>query len=132
MSAGRAGKLPIESVALATALAGLALATVLAGCGHTRQVGSTRTVQMSVNEYRLNPQSVDASAGVLAIVVHNYGRLTHNLVVSANGQSVAGTTPIAPGQTAELDLDLAPGTYQMASTILSDEALGAYGTLTVK
>jgi hypothetical protein len=45
---------------------------------------------------------------------------------------VAGTQPIAPGQTTELDLDLAPGTYQMASTILSDQALGAFGTLTVK
>jgi Cupredoxin-like domain len=120
-----AGKLPL-------AIASLALVVALGGCSHTRQAGAGRTVQMSVNEFRLNPQSVDASAGVLAIVVHNYGRLTHNLVVSANGQSVAGTKPIPPGQTTELDLNLAPGTYQMASTMLSDEALGAYGTLTVK
>ena len=117
---------------LRLAVASLAIILAATGCGHTHRVGAGRTVQMSVNEYRLNPQSVDATAGVLSIVVHNYGRLTHNLVVSANGQSVAGTTPIAPGQTTELDLDLAPGTYQMASTNLSDQALGAYGTLTVK
>lgn len=86
---------------------------------------------MALTEYRLNPQSIDASGGVLAIVVHNYGRLTHDLVVSLNGQNIAGTKPIPPGQTAELDLDLAPGTYQMASTILSDQDLGAYGTLKV-
>jgi hypothetical protein len=63
--------------------------------------------------------------------VHNYGRLTHNLVVSANGQLVDGTKPIAPGQSAELDLSLAAGTYSMASTIQSDQALGESGTLTV-
>ena len=112
-------------------LVSLVLTCVLAGCSHTRQAGAGRTVQMSLTEYHLNPESVDASGGVLAIVIHNSGRLTHNLVVSANGQSVAGTKPIPPGQTAELDLNLAPGTYQMSSTILSDDALGAYGTLTV-
>jgi hypothetical protein len=120
-----AGKLPL-------AVASLALALAITGCSHTHEVGAARTVRMSVNEYRLNPQSLDATAGLVSIVVHNYGRLTHNLVVSTNGQSVAGTKPIAPGQTTELDLDLAPGTYQMASTILSDQALGAFGTLTVK
>ena len=125
MPAIHAGKLRL-------AVASLALALAITACSHAHQVGAARTVRMSVNEYRLNPQSVDASAGVLSIVVHNYGRLTHNLVVSANGQSVAATKPIAPGQTTELDLDLAPGSYQMASTILSDEALGAFGTLTVK
>ena len=88
-------------------------------------------MQMAVTEYHLNPESIRANAGVLALVVHNYGRLTHNLAVSDNGQSVAGTGPISPGQTVELDLNLAPGKYQLASTISSDEALGAYGTLTV-
>lgn len=112
-------------------IASLAVAWACAGCSHTRQVGANRTLELALTEYRLNPDDVSTSDGLLAIVVHNYGRLTHNLVVSANGQSVAGTKPIPPGQTAELDLDLAPGTYLMASTILSDEALGAYGTLTV-
>ena len=84
---------------------------------------------MALTEYRLNPQSIDASGGVMTIVVHNYGRLTHDLVVSRTDRTIAATKPIAPGQTAELDLDLAPGTYLMASTILSDQALGAYGTL---
>ena len=36
----------------------------------------------------------------------------------------------APGQSAELFATLAAGKYLMASTILSDQALGAYGTLT--
>ena len=71
---------------------------------YAHRVGSDRTVQMAVTEYHLNPESIRANAGVLAIVVHNYGRLTHNLAVSDNGQSVAGTGPISPGQTVELRL----------------------------
>ena len=111
------------------ALLGIALA--LAGCGHSRVVGADGTVELSVSEYRLNPQSIRASAGVVSIMVHNDGILTHNLVVSANGQDVASTKPIPPGASTELDLNLAPGKYLMASTILSDQTLGAYGTLTV-
>jgi hypothetical protein len=107
------------------------IALALAGCGHTHVVGADRTVQMSIREYRLHPQSIRTSAGVVSILVHNDGVLTHNLVVSVNGQDVAATKPIPPGEWTELDLNLAPGKYLMASTVLSDQTLGAYGTLTV-
>jgi Cupredoxin-like domain len=107
------------------------IALAMSGCGHTRDVGAGQTVHMSVSEYRLNPQSLHTSEGVLSIVVHNDGILTHNLVVSADGVQVAGTKPIPPGSSVELDLNLAPGKYLMASTIQSDQTLGAYGTLTV-
>ena len=77
------------------------------------------------------PQDVHATAGALTIFVHNYGRLTHNLVISLDGHTQVSTQPIAPGQTTELFATLSPGKYLMASTILSDQALGAYGTLDV-
>jgi hypothetical protein len=109
----------------------LALAAVVAGCGGSRQLAGGRPLRLAVTEYRLHPQSISVSAGTLTIFIHNYGRLTHDVVVSENGQSIAGTKPIPPGQSAELDLSLAPGRYLMTSTILSDEALGQYGTLTV-
>jgi uncharacterized cupredoxin-like copper-binding protein len=120
---------------LAPALATLVL---LSGCGHTEAVGSDRTLYVALSEYRVTPQSVRVSAGPLTVFVHNYGRLTHNLVITLNGQATGttrpatGTTrPIWPGQSAEITLTLTPGTYLMASTILSDQALGQYGTLTV-
>jgi hypothetical protein len=112
---------------LAVAYVGLSLA----GCSHTQAVGSDRTLQVALTEYRLNPQSVRVSAGPLTVLVHNYGRLTHNLVVSLNGQAAGATRPLWPGQDAAITVMLAPGTYVMASTILSDQALGEYGTLKV-
>jgi plastocyanin len=101
------------------------------GCSHTHVVGASRTVDVALTEYRLIPQDVRAVAGQLTIVVHNYGRLTHNLVVSLNGEQEGATPPLAPGDSAGLTLTLAPGTYSIVSTILSDQDLGAYGTLIV-
>jgi plastocyanin len=110
-------------------IAAAALAT--AGCGGTAHVAKDRTFQVALTEYRVSPQSVSAPAGTLTIFVHNYGRLSHNLVISEDGHTEASTQPIAPGQTGELVASLTPGKYMMASTILSDQALGTYGTLTI-
>ena len=108
-----------------------AAALAAAGCGGTTQVAKDRTFQVALTEYRVSPQSVSAPAGALTIFVHNYGRLSHDLVISQDGQTEASTQPIAPGQTGELIANLTPGKYVMASTILSDQALGTYGTLTI-
>jgi hypothetical protein len=108
-----------------------AAAALLCGCAHTESLGAQRTLYLALSEYRVTPQSVRVSQGPLTIFVHNYGRLTHNLVISLGTQAEAGTRPIAPGQTAELAVTLGPGNYLMASTVLDDQALGAYGTLRV-
>jgi hypothetical protein len=112
-------------------LAAALVALGVAGCGTTAAVGNARTVQIALNEYRVTPQDVRASTGLLTIFVHNYGRLTHDLVITLDGRLEASTKPIAPGQTEELVAALGPGHYLMASSILSDQALGAYGTLDV-
>ena len=116
---------------LSLAALGAVATLAVAACGHTTRVPSARTLQIALNEYRVTPQDVHAQTGLLTIFVHNYGRLTHDLVISLNGQTEAATTPIGPGQTQELDAALGPGHYLMASSVLSDQALGAYGTLIV-
>jgi hypothetical protein len=113
------------------ALSAAAASMLLAGCGHTTQVGVDRTFQVALTEYHVSPQRVRAPAGTLTIFVHNYGRLSHNLVISSGGHPDASTQPIPPGETSELLATLAPGNYLMSSTILSDQALGAYGTLII-
>ncbi len=115
-----------------TLLAAALLALAALGCGRTAAVGTGDTLQIALNEYRVTPQDVRAHTGLLTIFVHNYGRLTHDLVISLDGSVAASTKPIAPGQTAQLYAALAPGHYLMASSILSDQALGAYGTLIVR
>jgi len=113
-------------------LAAALVALAAGGCGATTTVGNERTLQIALNEYRVMPQDVRAPTGLLTISVHNYGRLTHDLVITLDGRTEAATKPIAPGQTEELDAVLGPGHYLMSSSILSDQALGAYGTLDVR
>jgi hypothetical protein len=94
-------------------------------------VGSDRTVQIDLSEYRLNPQDLRAPAGILTIIVHNRGVIDHNLVLSHDGEVIDSIKPIGPGQTTEMILQLVPGKYSMASTVQSDQTLGEYGTLSV-
>ncbi len=116
-------------------LLGGAIAVVLAlaagACSHAVAVGSNRTLRVALTEYRVIPQSVRSKAGQLTLIVENDGRLTHDLAVSAGGKVISQTPPLLPGAVADLVLSLGPGTYMMASTLFSDQALGAYGTLTV-
>ena len=109
----------------------LPLGALLSACGATTQVGSDGTLQVALTEYHVAPQDVRARAGTVTIFVHNFGRLSHNLVISQDGHAQASTQPIPPGETTELIATLTPGKYLMASTILSDQALGAYGTLDI-
>jgi hypothetical protein len=110
----------------------VALTLLAVGCGSTPRVVRDRVFQVALTEYHVAPQSVSVPTGTVSIFVHNYGRLSHNLVISTGGRSLASTEPIPPGQTTELIASLGPGKYLMSSTILSDQALGAYGTLIVR
>jgi plastocyanin len=108
-----------------------ALAVCPAGCAHTANLGHVRVLRFAVTEYRMNPQSARVTAGRLTIVVRNVGRLTHNFVISKADQVQAQTTPVPPGTRTQLTVILTPGTYQINSSLFSDQALGLYGTLIV-
>jgi hypothetical protein len=105
--------------------------TAVTGCGSTIRVGTGRTLAVALDEYRVNPGSASAPSGVLTLIVRNYGRLSHNLVVASGGYDDGSTSAIPPGNEATLLLDLTPGVYTIYSSILNDDALGIHGTLTV-
>ncbi len=86
---------------------------------------------MSVNEWRVTPGNPNVSPGSLLIVVHNSGRLAHNLVLSHDGLEVSSTPPIMPGQDADLQTTVQNGSYQLLSSMVDDQATGVYGTLHV-
>jgi plastocyanin len=120
-----------RSARLASVLAPVLIAALTGGCGQAEHVGSDRTLAVALTEYRLNPKTATVGSGTLTIVVHNYGRLSHNLVLARDGQTAGSTRAIPPGQTAEIVLSVTRGSYTMSSTILSDTALGESGTLKV-
>ena len=107
------------------------MAATIAGCGHAQSVGRARIVQVAEAEYRLSPDALKLRQGPITLVVHDFGRLAHNLAVLDGATTVAETAPIPPGTSVTLAVYLAPGTYTLASTLLDDQSLGIRGKLTV-
>jgi hypothetical protein len=112
-------------------LAALLTGGLVSACGTTHRVGRGATLDISVNEWRVTPDDVDAPTGPLELVVHNSGRLAHNLVISHDGVRVAATAPIMPGQSADVFASMDGGSYTMYSSMVDDQATGVYGTLHV-
>jgi hypothetical protein len=124
--------LPVSrSRSLLATVAALLLGGLLTGCGATHHPSARDALNVSVNEWRVTPETSGASPGTLLIVVHNSGRLAHNLVLSRDGVHVSSTPPIMPGQNADLETTVQKGDYQLLSSMVDDEATGVYGTLKV-
>jgi hypothetical protein len=124
--------LPVSrSRSLSATLVALLVGGLLSGCGAGHHTSAGDTLNVSVNEWRLSPDNADASPGPLLIVVHNSGRLAHNLVLSRDGVRVSFTAPIMPGQNADLETTVQKGRYELLSSMLDDQATGVYGTLKV-
>ena len=116
---------------LPATLAALLVGGLLAGCGAAHHAPARGALNVSVNEWRVTPGNADAQPGPLLIVVHNSGRLAHNLVLSRDGVRVSSTPPIMPGQNADLETTVQKGSYQLLSSMVDDQATGVYGTLNV-
>ena len=125
---------------LPTAAALAAVAFALGGCGDDGVFRTDRPIlRITLDEYRIMPQNVEVKAGRMKLVVHNAGRLTHNLAIQVPNGPGGKPTPVArvatmqPGQTAEpIKVTLAPGEYRLACTIANHDDLGQFGTLKVR
>jgi uncharacterized cupredoxin-like copper-binding protein len=87
---------------------------------------------LSETEFKITPKNpAVASAGNVAITVHNNGKITHALAVQTPS-GVVKTGPIAPGQSATLTVDLSTaGTYTFYCPIDGHRTLGMVGALKV-
>jgi uncharacterized cupredoxin-like copper-binding protein len=97
-------------------LPALLVATVsLSGCAST-PVDSAVIV---LDEYTIEISASALKTGPVAFAVENAGEFSHTLIVArADGSAVAATETIAPGASAELLIDLTPGSYQVSCRIV--------------
>jgi hypothetical protein len=134
--------------AIAALAGGIGAAAAVASCGHEAVLKPGHPLTVALMEYRLRPNHILAPGGHLQITVENVGRLTHNLVIAratptttvattttgtlTYATTVAARAPdLAPGSSTTITVALGPGRYAIASTVNTDGALGAQGTLTV-
>ncbi|MGI8730615.1 MAG: hypothetical protein ACR2LK_11610 [Solirubrobacteraceae bacterium] len=117
-----------------------ALALPLTGCGGGDVFRTDRPIlRLTLDEYRIVPQSIVIKPGRMKFQVRNTGRLTHNLVLQnpdgADGKvvEIARTDTMQPGEMAEpIKVTIAPGEYRLVCTIANHDDLGQYGSLQVR
>jgi plastocyanin len=115
------------------ALAVLVLA--LAGCGSEDSAGTDTSggasLEVSETEFALDPSSLTVDeAGEVTIRVVNDGAVEHALEVEGEGVEEE-TDTLAPGESAELTVELAAGSYTIYCPIGNHREQGMEGTVVV-
>jgi plastocyanin len=117
----------------------VSVALALAGCGGdgdeteggTATGPSVRTVEIDESDFKLSPSSLSiATPGVYAIRAVNRGQTTHALEIEGNGIDVE-TNDIAPGQSAEVKVELKAGEYELYCPVDSHREMGMEGSIRV-
>jgi len=90
------------------------IALALAGCS-----GSATSGEFVLTEYDIAVPGASFEAGTVPLQIVNSGEFPHTMVVTGeDGRALAATATIAAGSTAELVLDLEPGTYHVSCRIV--------------
>lgn len=86
---------------------------------------------VAMSEYAFGPDSVTVAQGE-TITAENEGEVVHNLTLFDGNEELEGTGDVDAGQSADLEVDVEPGTYEMICTIPGHEDLGMAGEFTVE
>jgi uncharacterized cupredoxin-like copper-binding protein len=84
-----------------------------------------------LKEWQIIPARLTVKAGRVRFVVKNEGTVDHGFEVEGPGLEEE-IDPFPPGRTRTLELDLAPGTYEVYCQVPGHEELGMKGELIVK
>lgn len=99
------------------------------GSASTDAASDVITVTAVDFSFSLDQDSVPAGSYELRLV--NDGGASHDLVVERDGDDVAGTDPIGPGEEVTLTVDLEPGEYVFYCSIANHRSMGMEITVTV-
>ncbi len=131
---------PLAVAPLRPLAAALLTALLLAGCGSGQTVRVTdHHLALTLEEYRILPQTVSVPAGPLTIAACNRGILTHNVALergsldSDERTTLIDIPTLLPGRCGSVEAPpLTPGRYLLASTVGNQAVLGMAATLIVR
>lgn len=125
---------------LGLACLGLVAGIVLVACGGASTTSApsaaptplpSGVVALSAKEYEFTPGTATVPAGMVTFAVTNAGTENHEFEVLAGDQSLAKIDAFPRGETKQLTVDLAAGTYTFVCRLNGHDILGMKGTLTV-
>ena len=117
----------------ATSAPSTATAPATTSGGGAAAGGGTVQVEADPNgQLAFVQKSLTATSGEDTFVLTNDASVPHNLEIEGNGVEAGPTDTISGGQTAQLKVDLKPGTYTFFCAVPGHREAGMEGTLTVK
>src|SRR5215218_7518092 len=93
--------------------------------------GQSQQITATEADFSISLDSTDLAAGDYQIEVVNDGGATHDLVVEKDGEDVAKSDTIAPGESGSVSVTLEPGTYVFYCSIGTHRGMGMEVTVTV-
>lgn len=90
-----------------------------------------QAVQVTLTEFKLAMDPPTVQAGTVRFVVANKGTVVHSFEIKGGGIDQR-TSNLNPGETETMQVDLAPGTYDVWCPIDGHKDLGMFAQLTVK
>ncbi len=124
----------------------MALAFLVAGCAGQGDVQEEEiesevqevveepidTIEVNETEFSLDPANITLhQPGTYVFRAVNVGNAVHSLEIEGQGIEEE-TATIQPGQSAELEVNLDPGTYKLYCPVGNHEERGMVGTVTVE
>lgn len=91
----------------------------------------SETVAVTEGEMFIQLSEDSYSAGTYTFEVTNTGSMRHDFVVEQNGEDVASTDVLQPGESTTLEVDLAPGEYVFYCSVGAHRAAGMEVPVTV-
>jgi len=89
-------------------------------------------VAITLDDFRLRPQRIVASAGRLTFDLRNAGRVGHSFRVERRNRLWVKVATLKPGERQTVTRRLQPGSYEMFDAVGNYRVLGMYGTLLVR
>ncbi len=91
----------------------------------------SETVAVTEGEMFIKLPEDSFNAGTYTFEVTNTGSMRHDFVVEQNGEDVASTDVLQPGESTTLEVDLAPGEYVFYCSVGAHRAAGMEVPVTV-
>jgi high-affinity iron transporter len=129
------GRRPTAAATASTA-AVIAVALAVAACGSPSGTGTPAplaavTVEVTASEYRFDPPTMTAPAGVIAFRVTNAGTEEHEFEIFEGDQVVDEVEGLVPGLDRTLTVTLDAGEYTYVCKLAGHDVAGMTGKLTV-
>jgi len=108
-------------------------ATTASTEGKTVGESPISTIQVNETEMSLDPSEITLDRpGTYVFRAVNTGNVVHALRIEGNGIEEQSTRNIGPGESADLQVNLRPGTYEIDCPVDNHEDQGMRGTVTVR